>query len=361
VKTRSLALTLTAVLGIASVAGAFSTVLVTDEVGMRALAATDRRASIRGRVSSISIEHTHSDYNAHLHFEGVKDDRVVCFIGMADLFEPAYGANLTGLIGKTVEITSRASVQSGRIVFSASDYSDLKVIGSDPGLARITDQHHEQPEFAPAATAEERREVQELYSQAEADSLPAIEKLGLGYYSGTIGLRQDFTKSAEYFRLGLSHSGHCEGRSPSGGELCVDVSQISRVYLARQEEYGLGVEKDPNDAETLLVQAIALSEDKQVRLELFQEEQAVAKINLDASRQEEAERTRQFSTKEIIKRIFVTFAGVRVCNGFGQCVYRLRATTPEERKALSSPEGQQTIGAMVDQMDPSSAFSAASH
>ena len=60
-KTRSLGLTLTAILGIASIARAFSTVLVTDEAGMRALATTDRRANIRGRVSSVTIVRTEVD------------------------------------------------------------------------------------------------------------------------------------------------------------------------------------------------------------------------------------------------------------------------------------------------------------
>jgi hypothetical protein len=75
-RTKSWAGALLGILGvmtIAAISQAFSTVLVTDEAGMRALAHSVHRASIRGKVASISTkyygDHRHDVY---LHFEGSK-------------------------------------------------------------------------------------------------------------------------------------------------------------------------------------------------------------------------------------------------------------------------------------------------
>jgi len=368
VRTKILSLTLLVILGSAAISEAFSTVLVTDEGGMRALANSDRRASIRGKVASISTKYyaVHR-YDVYLHFEGVKDDRVIAFIA-PDAFEDSYGVNLGGLVGKTVEITSRARVESnGQIFFSAIDWSQFKVLDSGPGSPKIAEESRDQPEFTPKATADQRRVIQALSAQAEADSLPALEKLGLGYFSGTLGLKQDYRKSAEYFNKALTHSGHCDRAGP-----CPSTSLIARIWMAKQYEYGLGVDKDTQHAEQLYIQSMGISGNPQLNKELWKEQQALEKINPDPDRDPERRKIleavkRQEKEKEkgasppdpqVVKAVAYFISNMMIpvetdCYGSWRqrtCVNWVRPPTPEEQAAMRGPAGQMFVGALIEQL-----------
>lgn len=184
-RTKSLAMTLLVILGSAAISEAFSTVLVTDEAGMRALAGSDRRASIRGKVASISTKYYGAHrYDVYLHFEGVKDDRVIALIA-PDAFEDTYGVNLVGLVGKTVEITSRAQVESnGQILFSATIWPEFKVLDSGPGLPKVAEESQGQLELTPNATADQRREIQALSAQPKLTAFQLLKSSDLDAFPG---------------------------------------------------------------------------------------------------------------------------------------------------------------------------------
>jgi hypothetical protein len=362
-QTRSIALAILAIVGVIGIAAkseAFSTVFVTDEAGMRALADSDSRASIRGKVSSISTkyygDHRHDVY---LHFEGVQDDRVIAFIA-PDAFEDDYGVNLERLVGKTVEITSRARMESsGQIVFSAIDWSQFKVLDSGSGSPTVATESQEQPEFTPSATADDRHKVQLLNAQAEADSLPALEKLGLAYFFGTLGLKQDYSKSADYFDKALTHSGHCDRPGP-----CPTHSLIAQVYMAKQLQYGLGVKQSLSQADAHYLEAIRISGNPELNKQLWKEHLALAKPIAEedqwvkkeiARRQAIADEKAREPDSEVVRVVtnFVAALPIPVetdCDGFGHCVEWVRSATPEEEAALRGPQGQQFIKGLVEEL-----------
>jgi hypothetical protein len=103
-------------LSVASIARAISVVLVTDDAGMSALADSDDDALIRGTVSSVkSIPDGGRTPTVEIHFAGVKNDHVYAAITDPTPWQYLYGQDLSGLVGKTIEMVSKAIDRNGKI------------------------------------------------------------------------------------------------------------------------------------------------------------------------------------------------------------------------------------------------------
>src|ERR1700719_2925914 len=117
------------ILSLASIAQAISVVLVTDDAGVRAWADSEEDALIRGTVSSVESKRgilegpSGKQYAGGppyiiLHFAGVKNDHVYAAITDPTPYQHLYGQDLSGLVGKTVEMMSKAGEENGKIYFS---------------------------------------------------------------------------------------------------------------------------------------------------------------------------------------------------------------------------------------------------
>jgi Sel1 repeat len=228
-KAKNLALSIIAILSIARMASAAPPpdVLVTDQAGMRALAESGNRGVIRGTVSSVSIKNSMgSSYEVYIHFAGVENDRVMAVIGFPWMFEPVYGSHLAGLVGKTIDITSRARVESGdKIIFSAADTSKLTLAGAPPDIPKGSN------EEVARLPAKERQAKEILIKAGENGNQLAQEELGYLYFNGREGVAQDSTKALFWLHKAANQN-----------------SLFANLMLARMFEYGLGVERDTDAA-----------------------------------------------------------------------------------------------------------------
>lgn len=232
-------------LNIASFASADTgPVLVTDESGMRALAASETRGVIRGTVSSVTaVKSSGSSYDLYIHFEGVENDRVIAVIGFPWMFEPLYGSHLERLVGKTIDVISKAREESGQIVFSAPDSSQLQVVGEASGAWKVTVKAPEGTEKdVSELPAGKRATVQVLIKAGENGNELAQEELGYIYFAGQDGLRTDYTKARFWLRRAANDH---EDRP----------SVLANLLLGRMCENGWGGPRNIEGADNFLTYA----------------------------------------------------------------------------------------------------------
>jgi hypothetical protein len=174
-KASSLALVFATILSIASLAQAISVVLVTDDAGMSALADSDVDALIRGTVSSVeSKKYGGGPPVVYLHFAGVKNDHVFAGISDPTPWQGLYGRDLSGLVGKTVEIMSKAAEKdSGQIHFGTSFYSDFRVVESGSGSTETAS-----IPAAPSGSASSANSDTGKGRSIDAGTIAKLEKLG---------------------------------------------------------------------------------------------------------------------------------------------------------------------------------------
>ena len=195
-----------------------------------------------------------------------------------------------------------------------------------------------------------------LLEQAKAGSTPALEKLGLAYYSGALGLKQNYFKARACF-IEATLQGDREmgtyGKCPKWQtEFCPGVSILGRIYLAKMFASGQGGLKDTGQAEDYLIAATQLSFDPVLNKELDKEITALQKIidENDVKEEQErraAERRGMTPAQRMTADFYSNFTADWVCNGMGQCGNRIRVRTPGEQ---ASPEERDQIQDMVTHM-----------
>ena len=205
-----------------------------------------------------------------------------------------------------------------------------------------------------AAADERTREV--LLEQGKAGSTPALEKLGLAYYSGALGLKQNYFKAKDCFleatlqgERNMGRFGKCPKWQT---EFCPGVSILGYIYMAKMLASGLGGRKDTEQAETYLIIATQRSFDPALNKQLEKEIAVLEKINHENDVKEEretraAERRGMTTAQRMTADFYSNFTADWVCNGMGQCGNRIRLRTPEEQ---ASPEERDQIQDMVTHM-----------
>ena len=205
-----------------------------------------------------------------------------------------------------------------------------------------------------AAADERTREL--LLGQAKArstGSTPALEKLGLAYYSGALGLKQNYSKAFSCFVEATMQEGWNIAKCPKWQtEFCPGVSIVGRIYLAKIAASGLGGPNGTEKAETFLIEATQRSFDPVLNKELDKEIAVLEKINHENDVKEEretraAERRGMTTAQRMTADFYSNFTADWVCNGMGQCGNRIRLRTPEEQ---ASPEERDQIQDMVTHM-----------
>jgi hypothetical protein len=205
-----------------------------------------------------------------------------------------------------------------------------------------------------AAADERTREL--LLEQAKArstGSTPALEKLGLAYYSGALGLKQNYSKAFSCFVEATMQEGWNIAKCPKWHtEFCPGVSIIGRIYLAKMCTRGLGGPNGTEKAEDYLIEATQMSFDPVLNKELDKEITVLQKIidENDAKEEQEtraAERRGMTTAQRMTADFYSNFTADWVCNGMGQCGNRIRPRTPGEQ---ASPEERDQIQDMVTHM-----------
>jgi len=205
-----------------------------------------------------------------------------------------------------------------------------------------------------AAADERTREL--LLGQATArstGSTPALEKLGLAYYSGALGLKQNYSKAFSCFVEATQQEGWNIAKCPKWQtEFCPGVSIIGRIYLAKMCASGLGGPNGTEKAEGYLIEATKVSFDPVLNKELDKDITVLEKINHENDVKEEqetraAERRGMTPAQRMAADFYSNFTADWVCNGMGQCGNRIRLRTPGEQ---ASPEERDQIQDMVTHM-----------
>jgi Sel1 repeat len=236
-KAGRLALMFATILSLASIAQAISVVLVTDDAGMHALADSDKRGLIRGTVSSVeSKQDGGGPPDAILHFAGVKNDQVFAAITDTTPWQDLYGRDLSGLVGKTVEIMSKAAEKdSGQIYFGTSYYPDFRVVES----GSVSTETASIP-AAPSGSASVANSATSKVPSIDAGTIAKLEKLGndgdmqaqeeLGsiYFAGHGTIPKDYKKAVFWFQKAVDQN----------------KSLKANLFLARMYENGWGVDQD---------------------------------------------------------------------------------------------------------------------
>ena len=140
--------------------------------------------------------------------------------------------------------------------------------------------------------------------------------------------------------------------------------------MAKQYEYGLGVEKDTEHAEQLYIQAMGVSGNPQLNKELWKEQQALEKINpdpdrdperqkmLEAVKRQEKEKGASPPDPQVVKAVAYFISNMMIpvktdCYYSWRqttCVNWVRPPTPEEQAAMRGPAGQAFVGALIEQL-----------
>jgi hypothetical protein len=236
-KASSLALVFATILSIASLAQAISVVLVTDDAGMHALADSDKRGLIRGTVSSVeSKQYGGGPPDVILHFAGVKNDHVFGTIVDTTPWQDLYGRNLSGLVGKTVEIMSKAAEKdSGQIYFGTSFYSDFRVVESGSGSTETASIPAAPSGSASSANSDTSKghsidagTIAKLESLGNDGNMQAQEELGSICFAGYGTIAKDYKKAVFWFQKAVDQNN----------------SMTANMFLARMYENGWGVGRD---------------------------------------------------------------------------------------------------------------------
>jgi hypothetical protein len=226
-KASRLALMCATILSIASIAQGISAVLVTDDAGMRALAESDERGLIRGTVSSVdSKQYGGGPLVVYLHFAGVKNDHVFAAITDPTPWQDLYRHDLSGLVGKMVEIMSKAAEKdSGQIYFGTSYYPDFRVIEAGVGSPKIASPAHSGKSHGDDIDA---GMIVKLETLGNDGNMLAQEELGAIYFGGYGTIERDYKKSVFWFEKAVDQN----------------KSVMGNTFLARMYENGWGVEQD---------------------------------------------------------------------------------------------------------------------
>jgi hypothetical protein len=215
-KAARFALMFATMLSIASIARAISVVLVTDDAGMSVLADSDDDALIRGTVSSVkSIPDGGRTPSVEVHFAGVKNDYVYAAITDPTPWQYLYGEDLSGLVGKTIEMVSKAIDRNGKIYFATA--SEFRVIESGSGSPEAASN-----DYGDAAT------IAKLESLGNDGNMLAREELGAIYFTGYGTIARDYKKSVFWLQKSVDQN----------------HSMMANAFLARMYEYGWGVDQD---------------------------------------------------------------------------------------------------------------------
>jgi hypothetical protein len=229
--------TILSIVSIASIAQAISVVLVTDDAGMHALADSDNRGLIRGTVSSVdSKQYGGGPPVVYLHFAGVKNDHVFAAITDPMPWQNVYGRDLSGFVGKTVEIMSKAAEEdSGKIHFGTAFYSDLRVVESgskSPETASIPAAPSGSASSATSGTSKghstDAGTIAKLEKMGNDGNMEAQEELGSIYLAGYGTIAKDSKKAVFWFQKAVD-----QNNSPT-----------ANMLLARMYENGWGVDQD---------------------------------------------------------------------------------------------------------------------
>jgi hypothetical protein len=209
---------------------------------------------------------------------------------------------------------------------------------------------------ASKGAAEDERTREVLLEESKAGSTPALEKLGLAYYSGALGLKQNYLKAKScFFEAALQGDRQMgpNGKCPKWQtQFCPGVSILGRIYLAKMFASGLGGRKDTVKAEDFLIEATRVSFDPVLNKELDKEITVLQKANDENEAKEEqetraAERRGMTTAQRMTADFYSNFTADWVCNGMGQCGNRIRLRTPGEQ---ASPEERDQIQDMVTHM-----------
>jgi len=237
------ALMLVTILSIASIAQAISVVLVTDDASVRAWADSDADALVRGTVSSVESKRgilegpSGKQYAGGppyiiLHFAGVKNDHVYGTIADPTPYQHLYGQDLSGLVGKTVEMMSKAGEDNGKIYFSDKTF---RVIESGSGPPEVASSP-----TAPPGSARSRNSATSKVPDIDANTIAKLEKLGndgnmqaqeeLGsiYFKGYGTIPKDYKKAVFWLQKAVDQN----------------RSLKANLLLARMYENGWGVDQD---------------------------------------------------------------------------------------------------------------------